>query len=107
MRKHLTFFLSAMFLSIASYAVGPIIGTPYVCVGSTTTLTDTTTGGYWFSSDTAIARVSSGGVVTGVSAGVVTITYYHAGISTMSFTVNATAAITGSSTVCVGSAITL
>jgi Secretion system C-terminal sorting domain len=107
MKKHVILFLSAMFLSIASFAIGPIIGTPHVCVGSTTVLSDSTSGGLWFSSNTAIATIGSTGVVTGISSGVVTISYYYAGLATMSFTVNPVAAITGDHSVCVGSSITL
>ena len=51
-------------------------GTNGVCVGSTTTLTNNVSGGVWTSNNTAIATVnSSTGVVTGVAAGNVTITY--------------------------------
>ena len=52
---------------------GVITGTTSVCVGSTTNLTNLTTGGVW-SSGNANATVISG-VVTGVSAGTVTISY--------------------------------
>jgi Secretion system C-terminal sorting domain len=51
-----------------------INGTPQVCVGSTTTLTDSTGSGTWSSANTSIATVS-GGVVTGVSAGATAIQY--------------------------------
>ena len=50
-------------------------GTKSVCIGKTTTLTDATTGGVWSSSSTAIATISTTGVVTGVAAGSATITY--------------------------------
>jgi len=54
----------------------PIGGTPVVCQGLTTTLTDASAGGSWTSADPTIASVGSGtGVVTGVSAATVTITY--------------------------------
>ncbi|MBX2904911.1 MAG: Ig-like domain-containing protein [Taibaiella sp.] len=86
-----------------------IIGPSSLCAGTTITLADLTAGGTWSSSNTAIATVSSGGLVIGVSAGVVTISYTKSGCSkTRSVTVNATPGpISGSSTVCVGSTITL
>ena len=55
---------------------GPITGTLNVCVGLTTTLADTTTGGRWSSSIGGIASVGlTTGVVTGNVAGTVTMTY--------------------------------
>ena len=55
----------------------PISGITTVCVGSTTSLSDTVTGGNWYSSNTTIATVgSSSGIVTGISPGTVTITNY-------------------------------
>ena len=52
-----------------------ITGTTDVCVGLTTTLSDVTSGGQWSTSNSNIATVDNSGVVTGVSAGSVTITY--------------------------------
>ncbi len=55
--------------------VGAISGLgSVVCVGSTITLTDTTTGGVWNSSNPSVASVASG-VVSGVSAGAISISY--------------------------------
>lgn len=54
----------------------PITGSSNVCVAGTTTLATTTVGGSWVSSNTSRATVNtSTGVVTGVSAGTVTISY--------------------------------
>ncbi len=55
--------------------VNAITGASNVCAGSSTTLANTTIGGTWSSSNTSIANVNSSGVVTGASAGTVTITY--------------------------------
>ena len=55
--------------------VGAITGAGTVCVGATTSLADTPSGGVWVSSDTTIAKVAGTGVVTGIGAGVATITY--------------------------------
>ncbi|MGL2994935.1 Ig-like domain-containing protein [Flavobacterium sp. TSSA_36] len=55
--------------------VGAISGVDRVCANSSSTLSSTTLGGVWSSSNTGIASIDSSGVVTGVSAGTVTITY--------------------------------
>jgi hypothetical protein len=96
--------------------VAAITGTANACVNGTSTLSTTTTGGVWSSSNTAIASVNSGGVVTGVAAGTVNISYTVTNVanctnsSSVSFTVNAVpvvAAITGSANVCVNQNIVL
>lgn len=53
---------------------GTVSGDVHVCVASTITHSTTGTGGYWHASN-ANATVSSGGVVTGVNAGAVFISY--------------------------------
>ena len=50
-------------------------GNKYVCVGSTTTLTDATTGGIWSSLSPSIATISAIGVLKGVSTGTAVIQY--------------------------------
>ena len=55
--------------------VSPILGTPVVCVGQATALTDTTLGGTWSSSNPAAGTVSTAGIVTGISAGTTVISY--------------------------------
>ncbi|ERJ60163.1 T9SS C-terminal target domain-containing protein, partial [Sphingobacterium paucimobilis] len=55
--------------------VSAITGSNSVCIGSTVALSSTPTGGVWSSSNTSVATVSTSGVVTGVSAGTVTISY--------------------------------
>ena len=94
-------------LPTAPAAIG---GTKTVCVGSTTTLTETTTKGTWSSSTPTLATVSTTGVVTGVAAGTATIVYTTAAnangcknTTSTAVTVNAKPAITGTLTVCVGS----
>jgi len=52
-----------------------ITGPSAVCQFMTITLADATPGGAWSSSNNAVATISSSGIVTGVSANVVTITY--------------------------------
>jgi glycine rich protein/type IX secretion system substrate protein len=89
---------------------GSITGTPGVCIGSTTALTDATGGGTWSSSTTTVGTVASG-VVTGVAAGTTTITYsMGAGcISTTAVTVNApptAVTVSGAGTFCNTATIT-
>ncbi len=90
-------------------SVHAITGTAHACVGTTSTLADSTAGGHWSSSNTAVATVgSSTGVVTAVSAGTCTITYtVGTAIVTITFTVNPEAPISGSTTVSTGGTITL
>lgn len=83
-----------------------ITGTPIVCVGATTALSSATAGGNWISSNTTKATVSATGIVSGVAAAAVTISYVMpTGCrALLPITVNAIpAAITGTLTVCAGS----
>ena len=85
-------------------------GTPTVCAGSTTSLTETATGGTWSSSNTGAGTVSTVGVVTGLSAGTTIISYTFAtGCNvTKTVTVNAQpTAITGTTAICAGVTSTL
>jgi len=54
---------------------GPITGTTTICAGKITALHESTTGGVWSSSNSAIVKVSNTGVVTGIVSGSVTIKY--------------------------------
>ncbi len=49
--------------------LGPMVGPREVCLHTTITLTDTTIGGTWLSSDTTIAPISSSGSVSGIAVG--------------------------------------
>ncbi len=93
-------------------APAPIGGPSEVCEAGSITLTDATPGGTWSSGAITIAMVSSGGLVTGVSAGTVNIIY------TLTSTTGCQAIkvvtvhplpspITGPSSVCIGQNITL
>jgi uncharacterized protein YjdB len=62
-------------LVICPISVGVISGTHLVCIGTTTTLSESGSGGTWSSSATGIATVSSTGVVSGVTPGTATIFY--------------------------------
>ena len=88
-----------------------ITGTPTVCVGSTTTLSSTSLGGTWTSSNPSIASVDAAGTVTGNAAGICTILYagpVSGCVATRQITVNPVPApITGASVVCLGSSTSL
>jgi len=76
--KHLNLFVISMILSVACFAQAPapITGPSSVCVGVAVPYSDVTTGGTWSCSSTAIAAIgATTGVLTGVSAGTVHITY--------------------------------
>ncbi len=107
----ITYTLPAGCFSTASVpvnAVANISGTPSVCLGSTITLTDATSGGTWSSSNTAIASISSGGVVTGVALGSAVVSYTVASMGCSAVvTVNVTNppttyAVTGGGSYCAG-----
>ena len=89
-----------------------ITGTANLCVGSSQTLADATTGGTWSTSNAATAIIgSSSGIVTGVASGLVTITYRLASTgcyNTANQTINALpGAISGASSLCVGATTNL
>lgn len=93
-----------------SPGVTTINGDAILCPGNTITLTNATAGGTWSSSNTTVATIGSSGIVSGVGAGVATITYRTSATcyATKQITVNPIpGAITGGSSVCLGSAITL
>jgi trimeric autotransporter adhesin len=83
----------------------PIVGTPVVCSGQTTHLSDTALGGIWSSSATSVATVDVAGTVTGIGAGgLATISYLRLGCtSSVVVTVNPSpSGIAGILTACVG-----
>ncbi len=66
--------------SLFAQTPAAITGSSFVCIGSTTLLSDATPGGTWSSSSTAIATVGgTTGIVLGVSVGSVAITYTTSG----------------------------
>lgn len=96
-------------------SVGSITGTASVCIGQTVTLSDGTPGGVWSSTNTAVATISSSGVVSGLAVGTTTISYVvtngcGTGGATRIVTVSAPSAvapITGTPSVCTGLTTTL
>lgn len=98
-----------------SNPIGAITGIHDLCVGASAALGDTTAGGVWISKNTAIATISSTGIVTGVSPGIDTILYVvggTCGTDTAFATIlihpaSLAGSIAGGSDVCVGGVMTL
>ena len=89
---------------------GVITGKDSVCVNSTIQLSDATSGGVWSSSNSGIATVSIHGAVTGISAGIATISYTVNSGCYETFSVTVVPVpdpITGPPLVCVMNQITL
>jgi uncharacterized protein YjdB len=111
---NITYTLPTGCLAATSFVVNPlpnpIAGASTVCVGSSTTLSDLG-GGTWSSSNGAIATVNPTlGIVSGISAGSATITYTlpTGCITSVPMLVNPLpAAITGTTSMCVGFNTTL
>lgn len=95
-------------LNTVSTAIG---GYKNICLGTTSTLTNSTPGGSWSSSTPGVATIGTNGVVTPVSAGTTVISYSDNAFCPVYTVVTVTAvptvnAITGASAVCVGSTST-
>jgi autotransporter-associated beta strand protein len=94
----------------SGYVMGPVSGVPALCSGSGYLFSDTTAGGTWSSSNTAVATVASTGSVTGTGYGTAIITYGFTGscgsyIAVASVIVDTTVlpdSITGPSQLCYG-----
>jgi gliding motility-associated-like protein len=91
--------------------VPAITGVQEICVGNSTVLSNTLSGGTWSSTNTAIATISANGTVTGIAAGTANIMYTVANASgcnssvLSSIAVNAlpsVSTIQGGSLICVG-----
>ncbi len=111
---NITFTMPTGCFVITPFTVNPtpaaIGGTPNVCEGATRTLTNSVSGGTWSVSNANATIHPTSGLVTGVTAGTLSVTYtLPAGCTNvMAFTVNATPpANTGTATVCTGLTTTL
>lgn len=95
--------------------VDTISGANTVCQGQVITLTNTVTGGVWTSDSVSIATVDTAGVVTGISGGVVTISYAATSVcgtatTSTSITVNPlplAGTISGPTHLCLASTVSL
>jgi len=95
----------------------PIAGSNTVCIGATETMSNTTTGGTWASSNASVASVSANGVVSGNNAGAATISYTYTNASGCTATVtkpisvnvipSAVVSANGPTTFCSGGSVTL
>ncbi len=105
MKKLLLLFIAAICMSVATFAIAPIVGPTTVCQRSYAYLSDSTPGGTWSSSDPAIATINpTDGTLFGVASGSCVITYTVGGsFITEIFTVGPFVPwITGPSGICVG-----
>ncbi len=89
---------------------GPVVGVSHLCAGQIMTVSDTTSGGSWSSSNSAVAPVSTGGFVTTLLPGTATLSYTIATGCNSAETITVyphPSAIAGSSNVCAAATITL
>ena len=107
---------SGITVGASTSVVKGINGPAAVCVGSTVSLTDSTSYGTWSSSDTTIAKVGyNNGLVTGIATGTAMITYAVSSSCGSSFATGiisvdplpVAGTITGASSICAGSLIAL
>ncbi len=110
MKKLFTLSIVALLVLIGSHAQALMSGPRYACIGTTVHFYDSTLLiGTWSSSNVSVATIDSTGAVYAISTGVTVISYTTtSGSDTLMLYVRATpAAISGPSTVCTGSTITL
>ncbi len=97
--------------ALVTTGLSAIVGATNLCEGTGTSFSDSTGGGTWASSNTAVASVgvTSGLVTAGTTAGTATITYSAGGscMTTTVVTVSAVTPISGTATLCAGSTDTL
>jgi Secretion system C-terminal sorting domain len=109
--KKLYLFTIALLISVSSFGIiGSVTGPSALCVGATITLSDTTAGGTWSSSNPSVAIPgSSTGIIYGLTIGTATITYTTGtGFVTKPVTVDSSPApILGSGAICTGASTTL
>ncbi len=94
---------------------GSILSPSTVCIGTSSLLSATVSGGAWSTSDAAIASVDASGLVYGISSGTANISYTvtntcGTSVATAAVTINTSPSagvITGASSVCQGAQVTL
>jgi len=103
-------YASTVVTVIGTPAIDSITGSSTVCIGGTATYASTTGSGVWSTSSSAIATITAGGVLTGVSGGTVIVSYSvtgtcDTGVRTLPVTISGstiTGSITGTTTVASG-----
>ena len=101
--------IAVLLLSMATYAIGPIIGRDSICISNAVLMTDSTVGGTWSSSDPTVVFIDLAGYATGITVGTATISYTD-GISIATKVITSLpnpSSFGGSSTFCNGSTSTL
>ena len=78
--------------------VAAITGSGDICVGSTTLLSNATTGGIWSTTSSSIANINTSGLVTGLLAGTTSISYKFTDLNSCSTTVNKALTVNGNPT---------
>ncbi len=100
----------------ASPDAGTITGSPGMCMGASTTLSDAVAGGTWSSTITSVATVGTSGIVDGIATGTSTISYtvsnaFCTSAATQEVTVSVmpvvTAILGGPANICQGATSTL
>jgi len=108
--KKIYLLMLALFLTGRVFAISAISGPTSFCNGTCIALTDATVGGTWSVSSTGVATISSStGVLCGVAPGTTVVTY-TVGSSYVTTVVTCNpdpTSISGPTTVCAGSSITL
>lgn len=64
-------------ITVTGTMILTISGPVQTCIGSNVILTPNVQGGYWTSSDTTIAKINNSGIVSALSAGTVTLSYFY------------------------------
>jgi len=108
--KKIYLLMLALFLTGRVFAISAITGPTVMCSGSCITLSDATTGGTWSSSATSVATISiTTGMLCGVAPGTTMVTYtVGSAYATATIVIEPIpAGITGPSSVCVGSTVTV
>ncbi len=99
---------------ISTPTLAALTGVDSICVGGSTTISESVTGGTWSATGSSIS-VSTAGVVTGVSTGIDTVVYSLSntcGTSTVTkaitvLTLPSAGSVSGSATLCIGATDTL
>lgn len=100
-------------VTVNAKPIATLSGSNTVCIGTSINITPST-GGTWVSSNSSVASIDNGGVITGVSVGSATFTYTSTSTgcisnpsSTVTVSTRPSASISGSTSLCIGTTSTL